>query len=618
MNNLRNTSLGIIVSVLLVACGGGAPGPGQQDPPVTGPAAESRVSAEALHGCTLDGITVTELPDAVSVEFAKFASPGKFIRLSFQDDVWPDAETVDWTIQGDDRNAVATAVAVDEHSANIGLSAATGSSPHPAAITIAVRGAPPSKSEPGPPVLAATAELLSVTDLGDERVKLDWVQALPGDFDFNGKVELADLAVLADHLGETVEADAEAPAGSPLYWLDSNRDGQISPADGDAISQNLLTELTGFVIARNSAEIDPEAPGTVSVSTEQSTTTAGRPPAYSVELTGSAEADWGVAAVDIRGRIGSPRIPLRRGIDLLAKINLFGIELFSFPEIADQGRRPGKIGARVIEPIDVVHRGTISTPQLSDDTTFKFSGLPRDRELLLDVNYVPKETLDSGMPVQLEIGPVESLSLVEERAATAVPFNLSGGSGPGQLTIDIFFLPNPAGGYWIEVNAISAMPGDQLPRFHHTLLDYGQGVLNFDVDGDSQFEPGWYFPDGDRDNVSDSWIEMNIQLDEFGYVPEETYSIEATVLGVNQQSNVIELGQITWYDTPVLSDPLQLNYSEETLILAPASNDDPLLTPDELEAGAVVNAVFYLLRDPGGILEESYWLDQLFLLETEP
>jgi hypothetical protein len=573
------------------------------------------VSTEALHGCSLDGITVTELPGAVSVEFTEFTSPGKFIRLSFVDGSWPDAEAVNWTIQSTDKAEVVTAVAVGEATSDIGLIAAPGVTPHPAVITIALRDTQPPAPSHNPPVLAATAELLSVTDLGDERVKLDWVQALPGDFDFTGKAELADLTVLAQHLGETIEPTSESTPGGSQYWLDSNHDGLITPADGEAISQNLLTELSGFVIARNGAEIDPDAPETVSVSTEQSTTTAGMPPYYSVELTGSPEADWGVAAIDISGRIGTPRVPQRRGIDLIAKVNLFGIELFSFPEIGDQGRRPGKIGARIIEPIDVVHRGTISSPVISNDSTFKFTNLPRDRDLLLDVNYVPTQTLDSGLPVQLELEPVDSLSLVEESAATAVPFNLSGGNGAGQLTIDIFFLPNPAGGYWIEVNAISAMPGDELPQFHHTLLDYGEGVLNIDVNGDSQFEPGWYFPDGDRDNVSDSWIEKNVQLDEFGYVPEETYSIEGTVIAVDQQSNVIKLGQITWYDAPVLADPLQLHYSEDTLIFAPGSNGDPLLTPDELEAGAVVNAVFYLLRDPGGTLQDSFWLDQLFLLE---
>jgi hypothetical protein len=607
--------MGIVVSLLLIACGGGTTVPSQdEDSPAT-PAPPDRITAEALHGCSLDDVAMSELATAVSIEFRQYAKPGKFVRLSFPEGLWPDPAGIEWTIRPNDRTEVATAIAVAKSSVDIGIIASDGANPGPTAVTIKLAGTPPEEASPGPPALTATAELLSVIDLGDERVKLDWIQALPGDFDFNGRVELADLAVLANHLGDVVDLGSGVEPDSAAYWLDSNHDGLISPEDGSAVSENLSAEVAGYVIAASSTEIDPDAPGTISVSTERADSAGGAPPAYSVELAGSADTDWSVAAVDSAGRVGNPRRPVLRRYDLVATINLIGMELFKFPELGDQGRRPGKIGTRVIEPIDVVNRGTISTPLISDDSTFKFAGLPRDRELLLDINYVPKQSLDSGQPVQLEVGPVDSLSLVEEAAATAIPFNLSGAGGTGQLNIDIFFMPNPLGGYWIEVIATSFMPGDELPAFRHTLLDYSEGVLSVDANGDDQFELGWYFTDGDRDNVSDSWIEQNEQLEQFGYVPTTYYMIEGSVLAVNQPDSTVRLADIEWVDSPVLGDPFVLNYSEETLIVAPGESGAPLMTPAELEAGARVSAMFYMLRDPSGKLPDSHWLDQLILLE---
>jgi hypothetical protein len=607
----KRVSLILAVSALIffMGCSGGnQPDPGSSNPPAD-QNQPPRVTLDTLYGCQDSGIAQEVQDWSLEVSFSSLPATGQFVSLGFPEGICVIPASLEWDTPDETPPVVLALAEPICNGLEVGVVPLVGYDGGQITVSCSLESIPGEQNTPDSEV-SASAHGLEAYDIGSGQVKLNWTEDQPGDFDFNGLVNSADLIPLAEHYGETIDRElADAPL-LHAYWLDSDADGTVTAADAAVISENWQDEVAGFLV-RIVDESADHGPDPQLISREQASEQTDSPPRYSLAVAGIAEDTWEVVATNSTGGEGTAAIASCPAVDLIARITVEGIDLNDLVGINPKARgdAPAKTGTRVIEPIDIVDRIPIAEPVTAVGDEYRYIALPRERELMLEVNYQPVVNLATGHQIEPALGLDEPIDFAK-LAATAVPFKLPAAAGAVEIDVDILVSPNPFGGYFVELIAFVTEPGG-LPELSHTLLSYQDGRLKSDTDEDEDFSDEWEFLDTNRDNISDSYIQEYIDFSNYGVAFAGSFFATATVRSINPAMWTITLADIELIDSSELlpGDTHEMLFNEFTIFATE-------LGPYSLEPGQAVNIGFTYMFDPYSLRPDVFWLD--FIALSEP
>lgn len=609
MNNQGLMAIIILIMVLLlVGCSGTSPLNAPQPARLT-----------ALAGSSLDGVDLMLAGDRAAVSIDRLPDQGSFFRLSTAPGLGIGELT--WSSDG----VLAAAFAVPG-GAEIGVVPLSGYSGEPVMLDLQLAAG--TKTASVPPVGDYNVIDLGVTEAGAGQTRLSWVQVNVGDYNFDGLVNVSDLTPVGQLFNETYDRGAVDADQQRQYWVDGNGDGVINVSDITAIGQNYGAFVAGYNVRHNGTTLgDGSAP---SVGASEAQPRSGLPPLYEVVLDGAPSDAWAVVAVDNKGVEGSGSGGIVGDINLRANIDLSGIDLFDLTGNNLGPFDPGKIGTRVIDPIEIVANERFNVQPLGSETSsgsvFNFAGLPAGQTLFLDVYYLPAVNLSTGAP--RTPASVHTASAVDpsDYDICAVPFKLPAADEMVDIDLDIHIVTNPDGGYFVEVVAVVTMPGDNpatpavengYTLSYHVRLAYAEGLLSNDTDDNGDFADEAQLVDSDHDCVSHSRLEQEIDDDHYDGDDREELEIEGVVSAYDEGAGTITLTGAASEENPslVLPDPLLLGFSEltrfEERVRTDTEDYEQDLDPSVLTAGDPVEVSLYRLDDTEGTLPVKYWIEKI-------
>jgi hypothetical protein len=445
---------------------------------------------------------------------------------------------------------------------------------------------------------------LTVVDMGGGQVALGWTEINKGDLDLNGEVNAADLAPIAQNFNSSYNAADPFRRNFPAYWIDGDGNGVINGADLTPIGQHYKSAVAGYNVRRNGALIPGAAPGEPTILPGTAQKFPGLPRHYTLTTAGLPTDSWVVNAVDFSGTAGVNSAGNPGQTDLIANLTIGGVPLLDLNGSNPGGFGTDKFSSRIIDPIEIVANSPIANPAVQFDDAVVYTGLPRQKTLLVDFLYLPSVDLATGAP--RGGSSVKRASVTQDEfVRTAVPINLPSLPGTAQIDANIDLQPNPAGGYFVELTATVSVPG-QPTTTTTTRLDYGAAELNRDADDDGSFSDEATFADDDHDCVSNSLIENEINDHEYGDDQFEGEML-AKVQSVDQPQGTITFSLVTLRggDLILPQPPVTMHFNEATEFAG--------LTIAELLPNTPVEVEFYQLSDMnGGVLPDVFWIESIF------
>ncbi|MBN2083302.1 hypothetical protein JW859_13980 [bacterium] len=541
--NWRLICLSTLV-LALVACAGRtviqAP-PEESGPPVTNTA---RITLEALYGSSAAGVNYKQSAHTVVVSFTAVPATGQFVRLT------PPAGTYfatdpqwDSTTAGR-QDVLPLALAAD---GGLELSVVPLSSFEGGCLALTLDLLNEAPLEAIDNNNAAQAEGLSLVDLGDGKVELSWVECCAGDYNFDGSVDARDVLPIAECLGQTYDLRRSDLSSDRLYWLDGDGDGTITVLDLQCIVDNYKASIAGFVVSHNDKLIRGEGDGELelTVAHDRGRARPGLPAQYSLEIAGATTDSWSIAAVDAAGNPGDAISISYQPADLAVQVTVTGLELFAIENLVPGYSEPVKIGSRVIDPIETIGQPVVANAVIVGENQFAFVEVPRDHQLLLDVQYLPVTDLTTGQAVELPSDQITA-DLLASLISSAIPFELAAdAAGTTEMDIDISFMPLESGGYSIDVFSETRTP-DGYASALHTSLDYPESLVKLDLDLDGDFGEEWQLYDEDRNGLSSTWEDEELLL---SYLAEgRPCDVIANIDSVDQAQGQIVITNIAGLD----------------------------------------------------------------------
>lgn len=570
-----------------------------------------------LAGSSLDGVNYELNDGRATVSIDRLSTAGSFFRI--ETEARPGIGSLTWSSD----TVLAAAFAVGR-GAEIGVVPLAAYGGEPVTLELELTTAPRTASVP--PVGDYNTINLEIADAGVGQVRLSWIQINVGDYNFDGLVNVSDLTPIGQLFNHSYSRTGLGADLQREYWVDGNGDGVINVSDITPIGQNYGAFVAGYNVRHNGLQID----GTPTVEASTAQLRPGLPPLYDVVLPGAPSDDWAVVAVDAEGVEGSGSGDIVGDINLRANVNLSGIDLLDLTGGNPGPFDPGKIGQRVIDPIEIIDSARFDIPSIGSISTSgaasTFSGLPAGQTLLLDVYYLPTVDLATGNP--RTPASLHTASAVDESeyVICSVPFKLPGLEDMVDIDLEIEIEHNPDGGYFVIVTAVVTMPGDNpatpavengYTLTYHMRLDYATGLLSNDTDANGSFEDEAELDDSDRDCVSEPRLEQQFDDDRYDKDDRAELEIQGVIAAFDEAAGLITLSGAFSEENPGLQlpDPLVLEFSElsrfEERIRTDTEDIEQDLDPSSLTAGEDVEVSLYRLDDSDGSLPDKYWIEEI-------
>jgi len=592
----------LIAAALVVSAGCGASSrtlpddneqPGQQKPVA--------LTMQPLYSSTASGISYSSSGDKLIVSFSGLAASGQFIHIGLPEGVSP--EKFAWV--GDDvqaeKPAVLTLAVPTEHGVEIGAVPLATYSGNRLTFFAALTGTS-HEANSVPTGEENTVDDLRVVPASAGRVSLSWTQHNAGDYNFDGNVDLADMRAVAEQYGESVDRLNPASEETTAYWVDGQGDGSVEADDIGTILEHYGASLAGYNVRRNGELISPAAGSIATVPIAQAAARAGLPPRYSVEMGGLTTDTWAVAAVGPEGAEGATGVANPYLADLSVSVNITGIDLLDLLDDASGDDLVVKWSTRVIDPTEIIGRPTLAKPTVATLANSAYTALPRAKQLLLDIRYLPA--------VDLATGAIRTSSALHESQAaddaaglqiTAVPFMLPDNASTAVISAEVNVAVNPAGGYYVYLTTRTTVTG-QPEIVCNSRLSYVDGVLSGDADGNGAFSDEAQFLDDDRDQVSNQRIEQAVDNEQYPAQPEPLV-VQGDLLWYDAQMHSISLTNIELISgtepAPLAETPL---FTTEDTAFAEALN------PNSWSPGDHLSLDLLRLSDPSGGMPPVFWV----------
>jgi hypothetical protein len=600
--------LSIIASpllALLASCGGGN---GDLQNP-------RRVTMEAVYGSSLEGVELSQAGDALTISYSEVPAGGRMVRLNLPEGTVPDNQS--WS--GDE--STLHLVAPAREGIEIGVVPTEGYGGESVKLELTLANG--SRSTSLAPVGAANV----ITDLSINSstfgfVDLEWTQMNVGDYDLNGEVNISDLTPLAPRLNTAIDRAAPGAKLETAYWVDGDRNGEINISDITPIGANYQSQVYGYKIKQNGTEIPGEQNGDPTVLAATAEKRAGLPNRYHVSLTGLSSDTWVVTPVDSRGNAGadSSGNPGSAPADLNVSLDIIGLGLRDLATGDEGSFGPGKFSTRVIDPIDVVYRTQIGN-STSIGTSSVLSNLPRNKVLIVDFRFAPVVNLLTGAPKGGSsfkgTSAVADADIVQE----SVIFELPEAAEPGHIDTVIEAAEKPEGGYVLTMTSTIAMPGDDpnSPAVENgytdtqvTQVDWANGTVARDTDGDGSFANNPKVGDPDRDGVGENERKRFAEFDDRDDRNEaEEMGIVGTVKTLDFWAGTITLTGVAdngEHQNHYLGDSeFTFDFTEvgQFLIRTDANNDGVIVDPAMFNIGDSVEVDMY------PALDGTYWVEKV-------
>jgi hypothetical protein len=591
--------------------------------------AGAALQVEPLYGSSLAQVEVEQSGPVVTVRLAQASPAGTYLRL------FAPAGTEFGQAVLDCSDGVIGLVAPQAGHADLALVATPQYSGQPVAFELQL--VEPGKQASVPPV--GTENVLTdfaITEAGAGQVELSWTQVNAGDYDFDGEVSARDLQPIAALFGQTYDRQSTGADQTTVYWVDGTGDGEIGAQDITPIAVNFNATITGYNLYHNGALIPGAQAGQPSVPAAQRILRANLPPRYLLVMPGVTADAWSAVAVDaagVEGSGGGTGGGIVGDVNLRAGISFSGVDLFDLTGGNPGAFTPGKIGSRVIDPIEIIgtpHYAAApkAIPQSSTSQTLAFPAVPQGKLLYLDLFYSPTVNLATGQSKGGASVKSVSATPTAESVITSIPFRIPAGVGNVvEITANLTVAPNPAGGYFVNVESSIAMPGDNpgTPAVEDGYVLAGQSRLAFatgevsrDTDGNGDFEDEAHLEDSDRDGVSDNRLEQEFDDDDPEYDEQSEVEVEGTVVSFDEAAGTITLTNAQLksgsLETP-LPSPVTVKFSEltrfEERVRTDSGDEEHDLDPSSLVAGDEVELSMYALEDLNGGLPAIYWIEEI-------
>lgn len=599
-------SLVIVVALALTAgCGSHSrtlpDGDGQQDVPKA-----VTLTVHSLYGSSASGVSYSSSSDIMIVNFTGLRAGGQFLHVDLPEGVAPD----NYAWVGDDIEAdppaLLTLAVPSEHGVEIGAVPLSGFSGGRLTFIASLTGTPHALSSV-PAGEENTVDDLHVVPAGAGKITLTWTEHNAGDYNFDGKVDLADMRAVAEEYGESVDRESPEADETTAYWVDGKCDGSVEAGDTATILEHYGAELAGYKLRRNGQEVTAADGHAPVIARAESAVRPGLPPRYSVELAGATTDTWSVTAVGVDGTEGAGGVANPYSADLLVNVDVSGINLQDLIDDASGDDQVVKWSTRVIDPTEIVGRPTLAKPIVGTLSSFAYAALPRGKQLLLDVRYLPSVSLATGAVRTPSAARV--VSSVDDAAGlqiTAVPFILPDGVSTAVISASVRVEDNPAGGSYVFLATTTTIPG-QPDIVCSSRLSVVDGVLTADSDANGAFDDEAQFLDDDRDQVSNQRIEQAQENEQYPDQPAPLI-IQGDLLSYDQLADVITLTNISRVsgDEPVPQNGEPLRTSEDTKF-------GPLLW----QPGDHLSVDLLRMSDPNGELPPIYWVQRAELLQPD-
>ena len=423
---------------------------------------------------------------------------------------------------------------------------------------------------------------------------LSWPAWTPGDYDLSGIVGIQDITPLGKHYGADNGSGQPWPQEDPLHWVDGNTDGVLNASDLSVIGQHFNDELLGFRIYRNGQVYDNWDEFQLNL-LQGDPQGAGLPRRHFLHLPGIADPQL-LELRAVMKRHGSSSGGSNP--DLEVHISIDGIELI------DNGNGL-KAGTRVIEPIEDVAgiRKTVAQPEHEDGQLASFRGIPRGRDFLLDINYLPASY--PGGTVPLENPAVQN---GDGSVNTAVPFRLPELHGRTVLSVDIHYEPQPDGSYSVELD--SRIDYGNGVEEYSALLDYAGGLLRRDSNNDGSFSGELEFTDSDRDCISDNYSSELYGINNLpnGNLVHGVFDGPLESIDYAGSSITMSADAMQFWSDGVLRQERSVNFSETVLFVG--FDDIRLLQP-----GDFLHVEMYRMEDGAGNAPAMSWAEFIHALD---
>ncbi|HES57940.1 MAG TPA: hypothetical protein ENO21_00755, partial [Firmicutes bacterium] len=426
-----------------------------------------QTSLAPLHGTSADSIGVETTGDVLQVTFNSIPVGGSYARLQLPAGVR--LLSSEWEYSGE---AVSLAVATTD-GADLGIVPMARGGPSAAKAVLHI-GLAAKSAQKAPTGSQNRVTDLRISEYNGDQALLEWTEASTGDYDFNGEVNIADIAPVAIYFNRRYSPLLDNAEELTVYWVDGDKNHEINAADLTPLAINFGNEVSGYYILRNGVTVkepDSEEPRLFGREDADFRLQPNPlPPHYSAVVEGSTSDSWSVLPVDSQGNRGTVSAGVITGetIDAKSSVTISGISLWEFEDSKEGG---GFSAMWVIDPIDDVDWAHVGKKYVGPNGEAVFDDLPRQTQLFLEISYAPKTNLLTGEPVSRE-------EAIAEPFRTRMPFTLPESVGLVEFSPEIAVSSTENG---ITIDLFAELPTMEGTKPLRSQLVLPAGLVSYDT-----------------------------------------------------------------------------------------------------------------------------------------